>query len=61
MIINEFVKSNLISGYNNGSFTLEQVNIFSFNYLEKGTIKQADFDEIQLVLYPPEVTEDESL
>lgn len=52
MILNEFIKDNLISGYQNNSFTLEQVNIFSLNYLEKGMITQSDFDTIQNVLYP---------
>ncbi len=50
----EFIKSNLISGYNNGVFAIEQVNIYAMNYLMKGQISQADFDEIQAVLYPPE-------
>lgn len=53
----EFIKSNLISGYNNRVFALEQVNIFAMNYLMKGQISQADFDEIQTVLYPPEPEE----
>lgn len=61
MELNKFLRDNLISGYNNGSFTLEQTNIFSFNYLEKGQITQADFEEIQLALYPPEVDENEIL
>lgn len=50
----EFIKSNLISGYNNGTFREEQVNIFAINYLMKGQISQEDFNEIQLVLYPVE-------
>jgi hypothetical protein len=52
--IAEFLKTNLKSGYDNGSFSLEQVNIFSLNYLMKGQITQADFDEIQLHLNPVE-------
>lgn len=48
----EFIKTNLKSGYDNGSFSLEQVNIFALNYLMKGQITQADFDEIQLHLNP---------
>lgn len=48
--IAEFIKTNLKSGYDNGSFSLEQVNIFALNYLMKGQITQADFDEIQLHL-----------
>jgi len=60
MIINELIRDNLISGFNNGSFTFEQVNIFSYNYLEKGTITQVDFDMIQLALNP-EVIDDETV
>lgn len=52
MILNEFLRDNLISGYQNNSFTPEQVVIFSMNYLNKGQIKQEDFDQIMLVLYP---------
>ena len=50
--IADFIKSNLKSGYDNGSFTKEQVNIFALNYLSKGQISQDDFDEIQLHLNP---------
>lgn len=50
--IAEFIKTNLKSGYDNGSFSLEQVNIFALNYLMKGQISQSDFDEIQLHLNP---------
>ena len=50
--IAEFIKTNLKSGYDNGSFSLEQVNIFALNYLMKGQISQSDFEEIQLHLNP---------
>ena len=52
--IAEFIKTNLKSGYDNGSFSLEQVNIFALNYLMKGQITQSDFDEIQEHLNPVE-------
>ena len=52
MILNEFLRDNLISGYQNNSFTLEQVIIFAMNYLNRGQIKQEDFDQIMSVLYP---------
>ena len=57
--IADFIKTNLKSGYDNGSFSLEQVNIFALNYLMKGQITQADFDKIQLHLNPitEEITE----
>ncbi len=61
MILNEFLRDNLISGYQNNSFTAEQVVIFSMNYLNKGQIKQADFDSIMAVLYPPEPEPEQSL
>ncbi len=54
MNLAEFVKTNLISGYQNGSFSAEQVNIYSLNYQMRGIITQADFDEIQLAMNPPE-------
>ena len=50
--IADFLKNNLKSGYDNGSFSLEQVNVFALNYLMKGQISQDDFDEIQLHLNP---------
>lgn len=43
---NVFIKKTLISGLNNGSFTAEQVSIYSFNYLQRGLITQNTFDEI---------------
>lgn len=56
MIFNlaEFIKNNLTSGYSNGSFTQEQVNIFAINYLMKGQIAQSDFDYIQACMNPIE-------
>lgn len=48
----EFIKTNLTSGFTNGSFTEQQVNIFAINYLMKGQISQQDFDEIQQFMNP---------
>jgi len=42
----EFIKTNLINGYRNGSFTKEQVNMFALNYLLKNLITQEVFDYI---------------
>ena len=50
--MSEFLKDNLISGYQNQSFTKEQVNIFSMNYLMNGRLTQDDFDDIQETLEP---------
>ena len=55
MNLAEFVKGNLIGGYQNGSFTKEQVNIYSLNYLANARISQADFDEIQAAINPVEL------
>ena len=55
MNLAEFVKDNLIGGYQNGSFTKEQVNIYSLNYLANARIAQADFDEIQTAINPVEL------
>lgn len=54
----KFIKDNLTSGFSNGSFTQEQVNIFALNYLMKGQITQEDFDEIQEFLNPQEQEEE---
>lgn len=48
----EFLKDNLITGFQNGSFTEQQVNIFAMNYLTKGMLKQADFEEIMDSMRP---------
>lgn len=57
MNLAKFLTETLISGYQNGSFTAEQVIIFGMNYLNRGQIVQGDFDEIMLVLHPPETEE----
>lgn len=46
MNLSDFVKENLIGGFENGSFTREQVNIFAANYLLKAIITEADFNDI---------------
>lgn len=55
-----FLKDNLVNGYQNGSFTLEQVNIFAMNYVMKGMLTQEDFREIQeRIAEPEEVIEED--
>jgi hypothetical protein len=44
--LKEFVKTNLLAGFQNGSFTKEQVNIFAANYMLKGVFIEADVVEI---------------
>jgi hypothetical protein len=46
-----FLKENLIKGFENGSFTAEQVNIYAFNYYKKGDISEECFNEIKEAVY----------
>lgn len=48
----EFIINNLKDGYNNGSFTKQQVNIFSMNYLSKAQISEEQFSDLQSFLNP---------
>lgn len=57
--MSEFLKDNLISGYQNQSFTKEQVNIFSMNYLMGGRIAQEDFETIQTIVEEEEIRREE--
>ena len=54
----DFLKRNLITGFQNGSFTEQQVSIFATNYLMKGMLKQEDFEEVMDALNPTEVEEE---
>ena len=56
----DFLKGNLITGFQNGSFTEQQVSIFATNYLTKGMLEQEDFEEIMDALKPSEVEEEEA-
>ncbi len=46
-VLEQFLKLNLIQGFQNGSFNENQVNIFSMNYLNKGQITEEIFADIQ--------------
>jgi len=50
--LKDFVKTNLINGFANGSFTLEQVNIFASNYLLKGVLTESDVVELSEAMNP---------
>ena len=50
----KFLTENLISGYQNGSFTKEQVGLYAFNYFSRQQITQDDFDRIRETLDPPD-------
>lgn len=52
-----FLKSNLIRGYQDGSFTEAQVSIFAANYLAKGWFTQSDFDDVIQAIQPQEPEE----
>lgn len=54
----EFVKTNLINGFRNGSFTEEQVNIFAANYLLKGVLTEADVLTMSEAMQPTEAIEE---
>ncbi len=54
----KFIVNNLKSGYNNGTWNAEQVSIFSMNYLMKGQISEAQFNELQDFMNPPEIVEE---
>lgn len=41
-----FIKENLARGFENGSFTREQVNIYALNYKANGYIDENCFNEI---------------
>jgi len=56
----EFLKTNLIRGFWDGSFTETQVNIFSANYLAKGWFNEDDFNEvIQAIQQNDEISNEE--
>lgn len=55
--LTEFVKTNLINGFRNDSFTEEQVNIFAANYLLKGVFTEADVIDVSEAMEPQEPEE----
>lgn len=44
--LHDYIYENLISGYANGSFTKEQVVIYSTNYMIKGIFSEKDVESI---------------
>lgn len=53
----EFLKSNLIRGFHDGSFTEPQISIFAANYMLKGWFAQTDFEEVIQAIQLPEEEE----
>ena len=56
-ILHDFIFNNLVSGYKNGSFTKEQVSIYSVNYMTKGLFTETDVEKLNEILNK-EPTED---
>lgn len=54
MDIKQFTKDNLVSGYQNGTFTEAQVNIYCVNYMLKGVFDEADIVEVAELMNPTE-------
>lgn len=52
--ITDFAKENLINGFQNSSFTLEQVNIMCVNYSLKGMFGESDILEVTNAINPQE-------
>lgn len=50
----DFVKRNLIGGWENGSFTAEQVNIYAAAYMMRGVFTEADVVEVAEAMIPKE-------
>ena len=49
-ILHDFIFNNLVSGYKNGSFTKEQVSIYSVNYMTKGLFTETDVEKLNEIL-----------
>ena len=56
--MSDFIKKNLIDGFNTGTFNEIQVNMFAFNYLNRGQINQEVFNEILDNMKPQEEFEE---
>ena len=48
--LHDFIFNNLVNGYNNCSFTKEQVSIYSVNYMMKGLFTENDIEKINEIL-----------
>ena len=48
--LHDFIFNNLVNGYKNGSFTKEQVSIYSVNYMMKGLFTENDIEKINDIL-----------
>ena len=48
--LHDFIFNNLVRGYKNGSFTKEQVSIYSVNYMTKGLFTETDVEKLNEIL-----------
>ena len=48
--LHDFIFNNLVNGYKNGSFTKEQVSIYSVNYMTKGLFTETDVEKLNEIL-----------
>ena len=48
--LHDFIFNNLVSGYKNGSFTKEQVSIYSVNYMTIGLFTETDVEKLNEIL-----------
>ena len=48
--LHDFIFNTLVSGYKNGSFTKEQVSIYSVNYMTKGLFTETDVEKLNEIL-----------
>lgn len=59
--LEDFLITNLIGGFQTGSFNEYQINIFAMNYLNRGQLSQQGFEQllqaIENIKNPPELDE----
>lgn len=60
-VFSEFIKTNLIEGVKNGSFSREYANILAANWLSKGVMSPEDVQEVDNATAPSPEPEPELL
>ena len=58
MLLSEIIKNNLIALFTHCGCSMEQVNGFAANYVNKGLLTQFDADEVNLAMQPSEPIEE---
>jgi hypothetical protein len=54
MILSDIIKNNLITLFTHCGCSMEQVNGFATNYVNKGLMTQSDADEVDSAMQPLE-------